>query len=409
MEGFKLIKTTFENNKEIVGVNFHGDESYYLFLDEVRKTYNLPEDYEIQVYSKEFIIRPNIFTNFVAQYISNLDFVLDIKGKVPLKRCNTSTTSCDSQTISSKTERSQTAKTSCDSPQLPLNTVALGRCLTPTTSCDSQQISSASEVAQTSATPSASYDLQQLLSNPSVNLQTIPSNSEIVQIPDIQEVLQLRSLENKHRTKIAKAIISKIFTDNPDVRLLREEFMQLAESIVEIFPSEVKETYYVPFTKGHLARGKLYDAYNNTRARLSASGVRRRRIRFRTSPTVSADYSNVLTYAEVEEQKLEILKIGNADWNVILEAWEKTHAFRQNEFKNENMEAFEYMEKYKVLQHKNNYQLFEIDYKMLYPQSKSIYEWKLYYHKVIDKAEKLKDNGVKEILNNITNTCEEGG
>ncbi|XP_037826409.1 uncharacterized protein LOC119614346 [Lucilia sericata] len=97
MEGFKLIKTTFESNKEIVGVNFHGDDSYYLFLDEVRKTYNLPEDYEIQVYSKEFIIRPNIFTSFVAQYISNLDFVLDIKGKIPLKRCHTSTTACDSQ------------------------------------------------------------------------------------------------------------------------------------------------------------------------------------------------------------------------------------------------------------------------------------------------------------------------
>lgn len=61
--------------------------------------------------------------------------------------------------------------------------------------------------------------------------------------------------------------------------------MQLAESIVEIFPTEVKETYYVPFTKGHLARGKLYDAYNNTRARLSASGVIRRRIKFKTHST----------------------------------------------------------------------------------------------------------------------------
>lgn len=34
MEGYKLIKTTFENNKEIVGVYFNGDESYYTFLNE---------------------------------------------------------------------------------------------------------------------------------------------------------------------------------------------------------------------------------------------------------------------------------------------------------------------------------------------------------------------------------------
>lgn len=43
------------------------------------KVYNLPKGSEIQVYSGDFIIKPHIFSNFVAQYISNLDFVLDIK------------------------------------------------------------------------------------------------------------------------------------------------------------------------------------------------------------------------------------------------------------------------------------------------------------------------------------------
>lgn len=40
MDGFKLIKTTFEKNKEIVGVNFNGDESYYLFVDEGKLKFN---------------------------------------------------------------------------------------------------------------------------------------------------------------------------------------------------------------------------------------------------------------------------------------------------------------------------------------------------------------------------------
>lgn len=56
---------------------------------------------------------------------------------------------------------------------------------------------------------------------------------------------------------------------------------------MEIFPSELKETYYVPFTKGHLARGKLYDAYNNKRARLSAAGVIKRLPKSRPDESVA--------------------------------------------------------------------------------------------------------------------------
>lgn len=102
MDGFKLIKTTFENKKEIVGVHFSGEQSYYSFIEEglfcginkdnhniinfiftilVKDAYNIPKDYEIQVYSTDFVIKPKLFVPFVAQYINNLDFVLDIKIK----------------------------------------------------------------------------------------------------------------------------------------------------------------------------------------------------------------------------------------------------------------------------------------------------------------------------------------
>lgn len=108
MDGFKLLKTTFENKKEIVGVNFNGNESYNSFIKEgetvfiiitkkkkiiifinilllffficlVKSAYEIPNGSEVQVYSKDFIVKPNIFVPFVAQYINNLDFVLDVK------------------------------------------------------------------------------------------------------------------------------------------------------------------------------------------------------------------------------------------------------------------------------------------------------------------------------------------
>lgn len=42
---------------------------------------------------------------------------------------------------------------------------------------------------------------------------------------------------------------------------------------MEIFPSELRETYYVPYKKGHLAMGKLIDAYHNSRTQLRAAGL----------------------------------------------------------------------------------------------------------------------------------------
>lgn len=44
----------------------------------------------------------------------------------------------------------------------------------------------------------------------------------------------------------------------------------------------------------------------------------------------------------------------------------------------------------------------------MYPTSKSIYEWKTYYLKIIDMAEKIKDSNVKDILTYIEYTWEEG-
>lgn len=49
-----------------------------------------------------------------------------------------------------------------------------------------------------------------------------------------------------------------------------------------------------------------------------------------------------------------------------------------------------------------------MDFQILYPQSKSIYEWKSYYHKVIDRAKKIKDNVVRDILANIDHSIEMG-
>lgn len=56
-------------------------------------------------------------------------------------------------------------------------------------------------------------------------------------------------------------------------RLSKEDFYQLSQTITEMFPSELKETYYVPGIKTVLPKGKLYDAYKNHRTRFRIAGV----------------------------------------------------------------------------------------------------------------------------------------
>lgn len=58
----------------------------------------------------------------------------------------------------------------------------------------------------------------------------------------------------------------------------RRDFLYLTELIHEILPQEPKDIYYSPAKFGQTASGKLYDAYNNLRKRLSQSGLLKRRV-----------------------------------------------------------------------------------------------------------------------------------
>lgn len=74
-------------------------------------------------------------------------------------------------------------------------------------------------------------------------------------------------------------------------RLTRDNFSALAKSIVEIFPNELGGTYFIPYTKNNIARGKLWDAYNNIRTKFSSLGLITRRTKT-VSVTSSSTYSS---------------------------------------------------------------------------------------------------------------------
>ncbi|XP_075159113.1 uncharacterized protein LOC142232258 isoform X2 [Haematobia irritans] len=517
MSGMKLVKTTYKDKKEIVRFNFGvGDDSYRSFVSEVKNTYNIPPNVEVQVLSTGYVLKPEIFGDFVGQYIGNLDFFLEIKdtgpkiitpspkpliitpSPEPIKEehddygaqqlmeqrrpcfkmdevtfANPSNNSYSfpspmlGQKLPSRDEiltirdvqelirlpklenkhRTRLAKSIIkhmqnidpnmlldknDFIQLATNIVeifptelvetyyvprtannaAMGKLFDAYNNCRTQLRQAGLIPKKSERSPNDLYDSDSQETFTEANsfmlFTGLPTLQEICQIREIRESLNLPKLENKHRTIIAKSIIARILEPYPERRLGRDDFIQLAKYIVELFPTEIRETYYVPCIKGHLQKGKLYDAYNNRRSRLRAAGLIKRGFRARTEDN-SMDNSTASEGDNVEEfdiKELEILKSSKVEaWHEVLTMWEKSFHYRQKQLQDENMQPMEYIAKYNVLLNEKCHELFELDFKMLYPNINDIYQWRNYYQKVINRTKDIRGDWIKDIHQYIDDAC----
>nr|XP_018907210.1 PREDICTED: uncharacterized protein LOC109037155 [Bemisia tabaci] len=80
------------------------------------------------------------------------------------------------------------------------------------------------------------------------------------------------------RKTLVANIIDYELRDDPDKRLDQTRFLELAQAIVEIFPTENADLYYYPATTSdnaakRCARGKLRERYNNVRKAFQESGL----------------------------------------------------------------------------------------------------------------------------------------
>lgn len=76
----------------------------------------------------------------------------------------------------------------------------------------------------------------------------------------------------------------------------KDELQKLADLIVELFPNEIKQTYYSPHKGKIRARGKLIDAYYNYKHLLSTAGITSSRSRSRsTTPRRSLSTPSTVT------------------------------------------------------------------------------------------------------------------
>lgn len=87
-------------------------------------------------------------------------------------------------------------------------------------------------------------------------------------------------LNSAKRALLCGVLIDHAMNDNPNAKLNSKDFFRLAALVVEFFPKEKTETYYVPFVpktgrrKRKLASGKLWHKYTNTCKELRDDGLR---------------------------------------------------------------------------------------------------------------------------------------
>ncbi|KAG5668649.1 hypothetical protein PVAND_016583 [Polypedilum vanderplanki] len=114
---------------------------------------------------------------------------------------------------------------------------------------------------------------------------SMPTKEEIENINDLtwfiirskyQRTCQLTS---DNRSKLSRAIIKFIHMRHFekfgtfDVRLTTQNFEYLTKIIIELFPTESAETYFIRSSKGKNASGKLYNSFINTRQEVTESGL----------------------------------------------------------------------------------------------------------------------------------------
>lgn len=114
--------------------------------------------------------------------------------------------------------------------------------------------------------------------NPRAKRQCLSPDAQVLQILQstatgknlIDEYKQSQLLSSRSSIKLCNLIIEHVVVNNT-VRLKKDDFLQLREQIIEIFPNEDPDVYYsVPVSKflsplrvTERAKGRLYERYRN--------------------------------------------------------------------------------------------------------------------------------------------------
>ncbi|XP_031329003.1 uncharacterized protein LOC116160029 isoform X1 [Photinus pyralis] len=196
-------------------------------------------------------------------------------------------------------------------------------------------------------------------------------------------------LNNDDRQKLAKIVVNQIISTHNYAEIRADTFLEAAKEIINLFPTEKIETYYIPYSppKGSLrrqpARGKLWSRYVNVRAALRLADKYK---------VTDENKENLVLEEENDkyEHDLAFLKVAVEPQQRVAQCWESTFRIRQKRYKSEPIET--YFEAFPSLKLQFGIELLEIDFNTLHPNKANIiYEnWPSVSKAILSEAKERK-------------------
>ncbi|KAJ8910967.1 hypothetical protein NQ315_003660 [Exocentrus adspersus] len=158
--------------------------------------------------------------------------------------------------------------------------------------------------------------------------------------PDGKLILKgQKKLTNDLRQKLVKIVINDLVAQHMSqgqIELKSQTFVQAAQEIIKLFPSEQADTYYIPYCSPKTglrqpARGKLWSRYVNVKAALRLADLP-------PKAPLSIRGDEKENVSEESEAQLAFLKIGVEPYTKVLQAWQDTHSLRRNLYKNKTLD-----------------------------------------------------------------------
>ncbi|XP_045478805.1 uncharacterized protein LOC123683860 isoform X2 [Harmonia axyridis] len=160
----------------------------------------------------------------------------------------------------------------------------------------------------------------------------------------IQSYRSSEVLDTKCQSLLVEIIITHLLNSNQQ-RLLNDDFNDLAEKIIILFPNEVKGVYYIPpLRKRHssenisgVSKGKLVDKYRNTLTLLRKCGVLKSSRKGEVQNRSSDDSDEGEKISENENGSFVWLKNRTEPWTEVEKHWDRSFNFRNRMFKDKKV------------------------------------------------------------------------
>ncbi|XP_043461078.1 uncharacterized protein LOC122497809 isoform X4 [Leptopilina heterotoma] len=166
----------------------------------------------------------------------------------------------------------------------------------------------------------------------------------------------------------------------------------LATDVVTLFPTEIFDTYFTPFTTIKKANGtstrinaagKLYLHFSYRRNLLMDAGVIEPLKKVKDPLNFETGFRKA---TDKEESLLEFICKATELTSVLLDYWKQTFEIRRAEFHEEENRTSLIYQKYKCLQKEFGYELLQIDFKLLIPKKADSFlnRWPLIRSRIIE-------------------------